>query len=76
MSFSPPGERVRYIRTEIAKKSQAGFARLLNVSQSSLANIELGRNMPGFLFCHLLHTSYAINLNWLFTGEGGVLVSL
>jgi transcriptional regulator with XRE-family HTH domain len=74
MAFNPPGERVRYIRTEIARMSQAGFAQLLNVSQSSLSDIEANRNMPGYLFCYLLHTAYRVNLNWLYTGEGTIQV--
>lgn len=62
-------KRINQIRKE-SGKSQAEFGKSLGVSRDVISNIEYGRVEPKDLFIdHLCHI-YAINKQWLLTGEG------
>ena len=68
------GERIRRIRTEIAKQSQEEFALLMCMTQSNLSLIETQKILPSCLLLYRLQQTYAINLNWVLTGIGAMML--
>jgi len=66
-------KRFKIMRTYLGL-SQTSIAELFQVSQKTVSNWERGRNEP---FLHVLarfHNNYAININWLVTGDGEMLL--
>jgi transcriptional regulator with XRE-family HTH domain len=72
MQLQHIGQRMRQVRTDLARQSQEDFAASLGMTQSNLSMIETGRYLPSALLLYLLLRTYQINLNWLFTGEGEI----
>jgi transcriptional regulator with XRE-family HTH domain len=68
------GQRFKEFRQAI-KKSQDELANELKVCQGTIANIEKGRFYPKFKFQHYLYVHYHLNLNWLLTGSGEMVIS-
>ncbi|UCC40834.1 MAG: helix-turn-helix transcriptional regulator [Candidatus Aminicenantes bacterium] len=60
---------------EAIKKSQDELANELKVCQGTIANIEKGRFYPKFKMQHYLYGQYHLNLNWLLTGKGEMIIS-
>lgn len=52
------------------------LAEKMGVQRTSFNHLLSGRNKPGFEFLHRLHTTYpSVNLTWLITGTGTIMVS-
>lgn len=69
-------ERVRYLRKDILKQSQAEFAEALGTSRDAINNIEGNRlKRPGQKepLLRLMCEKFSINESWLLTGEGETL---
>jgi len=65
------GERVRKLRSQL-KISQQQFSRCIFISQSLLADIELGKQGVNDRIIHLISTEFNVNKNWLTNGEGSM----
>ena len=65
-------ERLKIARQSLGY-SQTQFAKLLNIAQSTYAKYELGGGIPEKVLIVLVEKG--IDLNWLFTGEGNMLLS-
>jgi transcriptional regulator with XRE-family HTH domain len=63
------GLRFRKFR-EALKKTQYDLAAELQVYQSTITNIELGKTFPKINYLHHLHNKYRLNLNWLLREKG------
>ncbi|MDJ1466602.1 helix-turn-helix domain-containing protein [Cytophagaceae bacterium DM2B3-1] len=70
MKLTTIGERIRMVRTRIAKQSQESFAASVCMTQSNLSMIEQCHYLPSIMLLYWIHTIWRINLNWLLTGEG------
>ncbi len=66
-------ERLKSIR-EFIGLNQVSFAELFEVSQRTLSNWETGRNEPSLNVLQKLHLDYNVNLNWLLTGQGQMIL--
>ncbi len=62
-------ERIKQIRTE-AGLTQEKFAQRLGLKRNSVANYEIGRNIPLDAIQQAICREFNINLNWLKTGKG------
>jgi transcriptional regulator with XRE-family HTH domain len=63
------GERLKLFRLD-KKKAQNILASELKVHQSTITNIEQGTTFPKLNYLKYFKEKYALNLNWLVTGEG------
>ncbi|OQA16984.1 MAG: LexA repressor [bacterium ADurb.Bin363] len=68
------GERVKQIR-ESQKLSQGKFAKLLQISQSFLSDLEKNNTLPGVKLLLSLKEVLNININWLLINEGDMFSS-
>ena len=68
------GLRFKEFRKSI-QKNQYELAKELKSFQSTITNIETGKFSPGIPFHNHLHLKYHLNLNWLLTGEGEMIIS-
>ncbi|MCP5108312.1 MAG: helix-turn-helix transcriptional regulator [bacterium] len=66
------GVRFRQFREQIGKV-QSRLSAELNVSQSTIANIENGSAFPNHVYLFYLYHRYRLNVNWLLTGDGEML---
>lgn len=64
------GERLRTVRRKLNDPSRLEFARLLGVTDKTLANHERGDSVPDASVLASYSARFGINLNWLITGEG------
>lgn len=67
------GERIKLIRRKLNLK-QKDLAHLLNISGASLSEIEKGKYFPNFEIVKTLNRQFNINLNYIFFGEGEMLI--
>lgn len=67
------GERFRKFRQAI-HKAQHELASELNVSQSTIANIEGGKAFPNLIYLRHFYYKYRLDTNWLLTGQGDIFV--
>ncbi len=64
------GNRLKYLRLDVLKKSQVELAKLLGVQSTAISNYEKNvRNMPDSIK-ELLNVKFNVNIHWLETGEG------
>jgi len=70
MNLQQIGERIRYVRTEIADLSQREFVQRMGMGQSNISQLEKGQSLPSCFFLLCIHVTYDVNLNWLLTGVG------
>jgi transcriptional regulator with XRE-family HTH domain len=68
------GLRFKEFRLSI-KKSQTKLADEFTVSQTTIASIENGNSFPGIPFQNYLYSQYSLNLNWLLTGGGEMILT-
>jgi transcriptional regulator with XRE-family HTH domain len=68
------GLRIKEFRKSI-KKYQYELAEELKSSQSTFTSIETGKIYPCSPFLNYLHLQYNLNLNWLLTGKGEMIIS-
>ena len=66
------GARFRQVR-EHFDYSQVDLARILNIKQSTISQIEAGANFPGVGILGLLVEKFDVNLSWLIGGKGTML---
>lgn len=74
MNLHEIGARIYHIRVEVLHLSQREFARRLGISQGNLPSLEHGQSLPSCFFLWCLHATFRVNLHWLMTGQGEVLV--
>jgi len=67
------GSRFRKFR-ESLRKTQLQLATELNVYQSTITNIEKGKTFPKISYLSHFYEKYRLNMNWLMTGKGDMLV--
>ena len=65
------GERIKQIR-KAEKLTQQGFAKEIGVGWLSVASWEQGQKQPGKARLYVIADRFAVNLDWLQTGEGNV----
>lgn len=70
------GQRIRQIRTEIAKTSQFEFSEQICMTQSNLSMLENGKIYPSCFLLIKLSLVYKININWLLSGTGEMIMPL
>ena len=70
------GQRIRQIRTEIAKASQFEFSEQICMTQSNLSMLENGKIYPSCFLLIKLSLVYKININWLLSGTGEMIMPL
>ncbi len=63
------GSRFRQFRESIGK-AQHHVAAELNISQSTIANIERGKAFPNINYLHYFYSNHHMNVNWLITNQG------
>ncbi|UCH96259.1 MAG: helix-turn-helix transcriptional regulator [Candidatus Aminicenantes bacterium] len=68
------GRRFKRFREAIGK-TQTQLAKELNVYQSTITNIEVGKTFPGIKYLHYFHHTYGLNTNWLLSNKGEIFVS-
>jgi len=68
------GRRFKLFR-ETLKKTQTQLAEELNVYQSTVTNIELGKTFPGIKYLEYFHVKYRLNTNWLLNETGQIFVA-
>lgn len=66
------GRRIKEIRKNFLKMSQAELAQNASISKSFLSYVEKGDKKPSFELLYALSSMYNINLRWIFFGEGKV----
>jgi transcriptional regulator with XRE-family HTH domain len=67
------GSRFLQFRKSIGKR-QHQLASELNVTQSTIANIECGKAFPNLTYLQHFYHRYRLNINWLFTNQGNMFV--
>ncbi|MCP5050013.1 MAG: helix-turn-helix domain-containing protein [bacterium] len=67
------GQRFRRFRQAI-HKTQTQLAKELNIYQSTITNIEVGKTFPNIKYLLYFHRTYHLNTNWLFTGAGEIFI--
>jgi len=65
------GERVKELRSQLGASQQL-FSKRIFISQSHLAEIELGNQGVNDKIIHLISLEFNVNKNWLVHGEGDV----
>jgi transcriptional regulator with XRE-family HTH domain len=70
------GKRIKQVRVELVKCSQFEFSEQMNMTQANLSMIENGKIYPSCFLLMKLSIMQKINLNWLFTGTGDMLMPL
>jgi len=68
------GNRIKLVREHSGLK-QNSFARSIGISQSYLSELLNNAKMPSQTILIAISLRYAINLNWLLTGEGEMLLT-
>jgi transcriptional regulator with XRE-family HTH domain len=68
------GTRFKRFRESI-EKTQAQLAKELNVYQSTITNIEMGKTFPGIRYLHYFQDKYRLNINWMLNGRGEILMT-
>lgn len=63
------GGRFKRFREAIGK-TQAQLARELNVYQSTITNIEVGKTFPGIKYLDYLQKNYGLNISWVISSKG------
>lgn len=67
------GNRFKQFR-EVIGKTQSQVAKDLDVYQSTITNIEVGKTFPGVKYIHFLHRKYRLNNNWLLNDCGEIIL--
>ena len=75
MSDSYIGKRLKEYRLSIGLNGKQ-FAEIIGISQSSLSEIETGKNKPSADTISLIVRHTDINPVWILTGEGSVCLSV
>jgi transcriptional regulator with XRE-family HTH domain len=68
------GRRFKEFR-EAIKKSQDELSNELKVCQTTITSFETGKCFPGITIQNYLNRQYHLNLNWLLSGSGEMIIS-
>ena len=74
MNLHEIGARIHHLRVEVLNLSQREFAQRMGITQGNLPCLEKGQSLPSCFFIWCLHMTFRVNLHWLMTGQGEVLV--
>lgn len=69
IDYKEIGERIRTIRKSL-KYKQEKLAGIVNVSPTTLSEIETGKSKPGFDFLYILSRKLNVNLYYVLFGNG------
>ena len=64
------GERIRYLRKEVLKKTQKNFGSAIGLKPNSISDIESGKNIPTEQTLKAICREFNINEDWLRNGTG------
>ena len=67
-------ERIQYVRNYY-QLNQTDFSAEIGMSQSNYSKIELGKTKPSTTVLYALMARFAVNPNWVKTGQGEMLLS-
>lgn len=67
------GRRFKRFREAIGK-TQTQLAKELDVYQSTITNIEVGKTFPSLKYLHYFHLNYNLNTNWLLSDVGEIFI--
>lgn len=67
------GQRFRLFRKHLGK-TQKTLAGELGIRQSNIARIEMGVISPSMYACYRLKEDYYLNVNWLLSGSGDMIL--
>lgn len=68
------GRRFSVFRRYI-KKSQEELANELQISQTTIAGIEMGKSSPRIPIQNYLYWQYHLSINWLIAGKGEMIIA-
>ncbi|MDJ1469096.1 helix-turn-helix transcriptional regulator [Cytophagaceae bacterium DM2B3-1] len=66
--------RIHYLRTRIAGLTRTDFAQKLGSKPVNIAILERGIRRPSEKLLNRFQQVYDVNINWLLTGTGNVLI--
>ncbi|MDJ1504721.1 helix-turn-helix transcriptional regulator [Xanthocytophaga agilis] len=66
--------RIHYLRTRIAGLTRTDFAQKLGSKPVNIAILERGIRKPSTKLLDKFQQVYDVNINWLLTGTGNVLI--
>ena len=69
------GRRLASLRVHLGYLKLTDFARALGMQQGSLRDVEIGRNNLSADLMAKLADTYQVNLTWLFTGRGEMIMN-
>jgi DNA-binding XRE family transcriptional regulator len=69
------GQRFKRFREAICK-TQTQLAKELNVYQSTITNIEVGKTFPSIKYLHRFFHTYRLNTNWLLGNKGDIFITI
>jgi transcriptional regulator with XRE-family HTH domain len=75
MSLQNIGIRIHHLRVEVLDLSQREFAQRMGVAQGNLSLLETGQSLPSCFFLWCLHATFGVNLHWIMSGQGQVLLT-
>ena len=67
---TPFAERLTSVRLDLGIKDRKAFAKNLGMNPETLGGYERGDSMPDHAFLTRYKQDFAVNLDWLITGEG------
>lgn len=67
------GSRFKRFRENIGRV-QRDLGEELGITQSTVANIERGKAYPSIVYLHYLFRQYRLNINWMLTGRGDMVI--
>ena len=68
------GRRLKWFREAIGK-TQTQIAAELQVYQSTITNMEIGKTFPSIKYLHYFYHTYGLNTNWLLSNLGDMFVA-
>jgi transcriptional regulator with XRE-family HTH domain len=67
------GKRLKEARNKI-ECTLSEMQEMCGVAKSTISEMETGLKKPHHLYLYLLSTKYKININWIFSGKGSMLL--
>ncbi|NLY90467.1 MAG: helix-turn-helix transcriptional regulator [Firmicutes bacterium] len=65
------GKRIQQFREKLGL-NQGEFSREIKISQTTVSRVESGEKKPSKAFLNAMMVRYAVNPNWILTGEGAM----
>lgn len=67
------GLRLKQVR-KLLNKSQEEIANELGLTKQAISNIEHSKSSPNIAFLHKLLIDYGVNINFIISGQGSILI--